>query len=258
MVNREKYHGFYSKLDKVLKLGKDEIYDFKLTNLHDFVKKNIPEVYNEMMSQERFKDWLDEDIDTGLIHIIRKDNKKVGFAAFDVADIKSICLSKIYILENYRGNNLLGDLIWELNDFRLNKGIDNNFILTIKEPNLYTIKSLIKAKIIFPISPTLYLGLLSFFNIHLMKHEHGSVNTITPFYSLELASPVQVIQDQLIYGGLSFIDDEDFNAGLSREEFLNNPEKVEQLKQTLKTFTNDLGELALKEVGDTSHLFART
>ena len=261
MVNREKYHGFYGKLEKYLRLSKKDMDKVKLINLRSYVKNNLPEVFEEMMSQDRFKNWLADDISACLICDLKYEDEKVGFVAYDIADIKSVCLSKVYILEKYRGKNIFGDHMWEMNNFRFNrfdKDMNRDFILQIKEPNLYTIKSLIKSKFIIPILPTLYMGLFSFFNITLTKIDNRKSATImTPFYSIEIGSPVGVFGDELIYSGLCFIDDEDFNMSVSRDEFLSNPKKVDSLKEAIKMLSNELGEIALKEVGDCSELYHR-
>lgn len=264
MVNREKYHGFYAKLEDYLNLSEYEILNIPLINLRNFVRKNIPEVFNEMISQDRFKDWIADDIETCLIDIIEYGGKKVGFVAYDLANIKAISIGKVYILEKYRGKGIFGDYLWKLQDWRVDKlkqDMNNNFIIEISEPNFYTIKSLIKSKMIIPLPniPQIYVGLLIFFNISLAKQmgDKKSFTTMTPFYSLELGSPVGVFDNELVYSGMSFIDDEDFNISVSRNEFLNNPVKVNNLKEGIKSLSTQLGELALAEVGDCSHIFDR-
>lgn len=264
MVNYDKYHGFYNQLRNYLNLNENELMNIPLINLREYVRKNIPEVYDEMINQDRFKDWLADDIETCLVDIITYNNKKVGFIAYDIANIKSVIIAKVYILEKYRGKGIFGDYLWKLEDWRmdiLKEDMNENFILQISEPNLYTIKSLIQSKFIIPLPtiPQIYMGLFILFNIQLAKHygDKKTFATMTPFYSIDLGSPVGVFEDELVYSGMCFIDDEDFNISISRNEFLNNPDKVNDLKEAIKLLSTELGELALAEVGDCSHMFDR-
>ena len=255
MVNREKYHGLEYHLDKLINSSSSEITKKGLIKIGDFLKKQAPVVYSEIKNNKLYNRWLD--VSVGYIYILKENNKPVGFVGYGAGrDIKSLVLSHVYILKEFRGKGLFIEHLNEVNKFRFNK---SNFIFQIQQPNRFLINSLLKAKFLIPINKMgLCMGLLSFFNIRITNvAEDLQAGVITPFYDLNLFSAVGVYDDELIMDSLCDVDTFYFNAMNIREYYSNNKQYLEAVKESVKFVSKELGDLALKEVGDCSGLFDR-
>lgn len=255
MVNREKYHGLEYHLSKLINSDVSGIKEIELINQGDYLKKHAPLVYSEMSNNVLYNSWLE--VSNCYIHILKYRNKAVGYVSYDVSrDVKALVLSHVYLLEEYRGKGLFEEHIIELNKFRFN---NSNFILQINQPNRFLINSLLKSKFVIPINNYgLCLGLMSFFNIRVgTVEEHTQVSAMTPFYDLNLFSPVGLNGDELILDNLCDVDALYFNAVPIREYHLSNECYVESLKEWMRLLIEELDELAFREVGDVGDMFDR-
>lgn len=255
MVNREKYHGLEANLIKLINYDASEIEDIELINQGEYLKKHAPAVYSEMMDNILYKSWLD--VSNCYIHILKYNHKPVGYVSYDVGrDVQTLILSHVYLLEDYRGKGLFKKHMIELSDFRFNK---SNFILQIHQPNRFLINSLIKSQFLFPINNYgLCISLLCFFNIWLGEvGENKQVSIITPYYDLNLFSPVTVNNDVLIVDDVCDVDAFYFDAINSKKYHLSNENYVESLKEWITSLNKELYSLSLSEVGDCEGLFDR-
>ena len=246
MVNRDKYHGFFVKLEEYLELGKEDLSELPLIDLRSFLQKNLPEVFEEMSSQRKYAPWIVEGIETVLIYVIKYKKKNVGFVCYDVGNDGTLCLGKVYILEDYRGKGLLGKHLNELNDFRFEDG-DVKFLLTVTDPNLYMVRALMKLGFVVPVSSAVVVGLLNFFSMRFGGDGERFIYNVTPFYSMNLGSPVSVIDGELVYSDLSYIDVVDFDMGRVREEFLGDEGNVVALKEVIGFLSGKLDDFVFED-----------
>lgn len=255
MVNREKYHGLEYNLDKLVNSNANEITEIDLTNTGDYLKKYAPAVHYEMKNNQLYSAWLD--VNCCYFHILKDNNKNVGYVAYNVGrDVKSLILTHVYLLEEYRGKGIFKKHFEEVNRFRFHT---SNFILQIQQPNRFLINSLLKMGAIIPMNKHgLCLGLMNFFNISFGEVNEGLVlSAMTPFYDLNLFSPVDVHENELIHDNVCDVDSFYFNAIPSRDYHLNNENYIQGLKEWIVEIKKALGTIAMEEVGECEHLFDR-
>ena len=255
MVNREKYHGLEYNLDKLINSNLNEIKDIELINTGEYLEKYAPAVHYEMKNNLLYSAWLD--VNVCYIHILKDGHRNVGYVAYNVArDVKALSLSHVYLLEDFRGKGIFKNHFVELNNFRFSK---SNFILQINQPNRFLINSLLKMRVLVPMNDYgLCLGVMCFFNINFGEVDDGVVlSAMTPFYDLNLFSPVGIIDGELIHDKVCDIDSFYFNALPIRDYHLNNENYVEGVKDWIIELQKALGDIAMKEVGDCSGLFNR-
>lgn len=222
MVNREKYHNTQQRLINLTKLTQNELKDYSLQDLRKYLELNFKEVLLEMDNSLRYGSWVKYGIHTYFVDILRYNGKKVGFVAMDITSgvwehSNAISLSKVYILEEYRGKGIFADYVKDL----INLSMETNYFpILLNQPNRYTINSLIKHGLLFKMpDDNLVIGTDLMFVIKGEKISDVSfMSMITPFYDFNLFSPVRFLDpNTVIVDKLSTIDVLDFDTSTRKK-----------------------------------------
>ena len=109
---------------------------YQMPTLKQILMQEYPYIYDSFIQNPPF---LLESADIGMFKEIVHDNKVVGFSGYD-AGMGVMCLKYIYVIPEYRGNNLLiKDLLDTKNLFEKH----GYPYVAIDTPNWYVIQSLI-------------------------------------------------------------------------------------------------------------------
>ena len=126
---------------------------FKTNNLSKILEKNYEEIYKSIEKENYI-------IEYNSFYEFREilfEDKTVGFLTLDtfMPTNVNLCLNEVYILPQYRGNDLLIGIIHELLQ-------DKNITVYIRKPNYAFIKFLIKNELAFEISPNIAVSHVKF------------------------------------------------------------------------------------------------
>lgn len=165
-----------------------------LVSLKDYVKLNMPNVYDEMMSDTEFAKWVDNNHEVmGIIHLTY-DDKIVGYMNYMVSmnlmGDRSILIENVYVLEEYRGKQIASNYLKELYDYLQEYDSYYDVLLTFSDPSYGLICSLKKAGLI--LENQLYPHLLFSLPTLVAFKDNAKIPRIqTNFYDVNLKAPVQ-------------------------------------------------------------------
>ena len=131
----------------------DNIIEFKNNDLNYVLEKE----YDEILRNMEKEDYIVEYPSFYQFHELKYDDKTVGFFTLDnfLPNEKLLCLNECYILPQYRGKNILINII---KDYLK----DEKVVFYIRKPNKSFIKFLIKHGLAFEVAPDIAVSHIKF------------------------------------------------------------------------------------------------
>lgn len=175
-------------------------------NLGAILLKEVPEIYDEISKNLTFNPMLSKNF--SLIKEILLNGITVGISTYKLGtcnDMPLATLNFIYVLEEFRGNNLLV------------KDIENTqklgHIVNIELPSQYVIDSLIKNDLAIDIGNNLVISKIPLsFVIDTLFDSNTDISAMSLFYDKYLSKIVLFYNDEIYLSPFLDVDIFDFNA----------------------------------------------